>query len=130
MPSQVLKHAPATPPELEAYFARKLKFETDCWDVHEAYELGEVDFVLLDARNSTAFAGGHVPGAISIPHRQMTPESLAKWPMDTVFVTYCAGPHCNAADQAALKLARLGRPCKVMMGGVTGWIDEGFTLAS
>ena len=36
----------------------------------------------------------------------------------------CAGPHCNGANKAALRLARLG----LRIGGVTGWIDEGFTL--
>ena len=39
---------------------------------------------------------------------------------------YCAGPHCNGADRAAVRLARLGRPVKKMIGGVTGWLDEGF----
>jgi hypothetical protein len=32
------------------------------------------------------------------------------------------------SDKAALKLASLGRPVKKMIGGVTGWLDEGFTL--
>ncbi len=26
------------------------------------------------------------------------------------------------------RLARLGRPVKLMIGGVTGWLDEGFSL--
>ncbi|MFZ9635830.1 MAG: rhodanese-like domain-containing protein, partial [Alphaproteobacteria bacterium] len=30
---------------------------------------------------------------------------------------------------AALRLARLERPVKIMAGGITGWIDEGFALA-
>jgi len=29
---------------------------------------------------------------------------------------------------ATLKLASLGRPVKKMIGGATGWLDEGFTL--
>ncbi|KGD40620.1 hypothetical protein DO72_3823 [Burkholderia pseudomallei] len=33
------------------------------------------------------------------------------------------------AARAALRLARLGRPVKLMLGGVTGWLDEGFALA-
>ena len=45
-----------------------------------------------------------------------------------MFVTYCNGPHCNGADKAALRLAHLGRPVKKMLGGVTGWLDEGFEL--
>jgi hypothetical protein len=27
-----------------------------------------------------------------------------------------------------MKLAQLGRPVKVMIGGITGWVDEGFQL--
>jgi rhodanese-related sulfurtransferase len=43
-------------------------------------------------------------------------------------VTYCGGPHCNGAARAALGLARLGFAVKLMAGGVTGWMDEGFEL--
>jgi len=53
---------------------------------------------------------------------------MAEWPSDTVFVVYCAGPHCNGADRAALKLAQMGRPVKIMIGGMTGWADEGFAF--
>ena len=53
---------------------------------------------------------------------------MAEWPENTLFVVYCAGPHCNGADQAALKLARLGRKVKLMIGGITGWADEGLEL--
>ena len=55
-------------------------------------------------------------------------ENLA--PENTVFVTYCAGPHCNGAVRGALRLAELGRPVKIMAGGITGWIDEGFSLTT
>src|SRR5258707_20475 len=50
------------------------------------------------------------------------------WPRGTLFVTYCAGPHCNGATRGAIRLAQLGRPVKIMIGGVTGWLDEGFEL--
>jgi rhodanese-related sulfurtransferase len=53
---------------------------------------------------------------------------LKKYPLDTLFVVYCAGPHCNATEKAAIRLAKLGRPVKKMIGGVTGWLDEGFAL--
>jgi rhodanese-related sulfurtransferase len=45
-----------------------------------------------------------------------------------VFVVYCSGPHCNGADRAALRLARLGRPVKHMIGGIEGWKDQGLGL--
>ena len=48
---------------------------------------------------------------------------------DTLFVVYCAGPHCNGTDKAARRLSELGRKVKVMIGGMTGWADEGCAYA-
>jgi rhodanese-related sulfurtransferase len=116
------------PSEAARHFAHKLAVETDCSDVHETMKAGAPDFVLLDVRGRSAYATAHVPGATSLPHRDITPERMMAWPHDTLFVVYCAGPHCNGADRAALKLSRLGRPVKVMLGGMTGWADEGFAF--
>lgn len=65
-----------------------------------------------------------------MPHRHMTAEGMAGWPEGALFVAYCAGPHCNEADRAALRPAGLGRPVKLMLGGMTGWADEGLACAS
>jgi rhodanese-related sulfurtransferase len=119
--------AAASPIALE-HFASALSFETDCWDVHEAMRNGPHDFVLLDARSHDAYARGHVLGAVSLPHGKIVEGKMATYPADTLFVVYCAGPHCNGAHRAAIRLAKLGRPVKLMIGGVTGWLDEGFTL--
>lgn len=130
MPSPVIEVPPLPPAEMAAHAARRLALETDCADVHAALAAGPADFVLLDVRGRAAFAAGHVPGAISLPHRDITAARLAAWPEATVFVVYCAGPHCNGADRAALRLAGLGRPVKTMPGGITGWRDEGLPLAT
>ncbi|NWB46517.1 rhodanese-like domain-containing protein [Pseudomonas gingeri] len=111
------------------HFSHRLTLETDCSDVHASQQGGELDFVLVDVRGESAFAQGHVPGAINMPHRLLTAEYLASYPRDTLFVVYCAGPHCNGAHRAAVKLAALEYPVKEMMGGVMGWLDEGFSLA-
>ena len=75
------------------------------------------------------FARRHLPGALHLPWSQITAERMKAWPEGTLFVVYCAGPHCNGADRAALKLARLGLPVKIMLGGMTGWEDERFAFA-
>jgi len=122
---------PAAPAETaRAHFAHRLSLETDCADVHAAFQAGAPDFTLLDVRGPKAYARSHVPGALNLPHRLMTVERMAEWPMETVFVVYCAGPHCNGGDKAALRLATLGRPVKLMIGGITGWADEGFDFAT
>lgn len=120
---------PAAPPEQAVrHFEDEFTFETDCWDTHEALHGGQPGFVLLDVRSPALYAQGHVPGAISLPHGKIVASKLAGYPADTLFVTYCAGPHCNGAARGALRLARLGRPVKIMAGGITGWLDEGFPL--
>ncbi len=111
------------------HFSSLLAFETDCWDVHESLA-GEPDFVLLDVRGEGGYAAGHISGAIHLHHAQINDSNLQAYKADTVFVVYCAGPHCNGADRAALRLANLGRPVKKMIGGVTGWLDEGFELVT
>jgi rhodanese-related sulfurtransferase len=129
--SSVTEIAPAASPEALAHFSSAFRFETDCWDVHASMTQGSADFVLLDVRSPEAYAQGHAKGAISLPHRTITPETMdARWPKETIFVVYCAGPHCNGAHRAAVRLAGLNRPVKIMIGGVTGWLDEGFALVS
>ena len=122
---------PAAPSaEAADHFRRRLSLETDCADVHQAFREGTVDFVLLDVRGPGLFAASHVAGAVNLPHRAIDAAALDAWPAGTLFVVYCAGPHCNGADRAALRIASLGRPVKLMIGGLTGWIDEGFALAT
>ncbi|MCZ8186845.1 MAG: rhodanese-like domain-containing protein [Beijerinckiaceae bacterium] len=120
----------ASPEEIRARFAERLRFETDCWDVHEALASAEPGFVLLDVRGPALFARGHIEGAINLPRGKMTARKMAEWPEGTLFVVYCAGPHCNGTDKAALRLGELGCRVKVMIGGITGWVDEGFALKS
>ena len=114
--------------QARAHYEALLAFETDCWDVHDAITTGRQDFVLLDVRSPDLYEVGHVPVAVSLPHERIVERNLAEHPAGTLFVVYCAGPHCNGADRAALRLAKLGRSVKKMIGGVEGWKDEGFDL--
>jgi rhodanese-related sulfurtransferase len=125
----VVSQTPAAPAaQALEHFQARLGLEADCADVWYASRHEDKDFVLLDVRTPTLFAAGHVPGALNMPVRTIAEPRLTEFPPDTLFVVYCAGPHCNGANKAALKLARLGRPVKEMIGGLTGWIDEGFGL--
>lgn len=118
----------ASPEAARAHFEGLLALETDCWDVHAELAADRCPFVLLDVRAPDAFAACHIPGAVNLPHARISERNLAAYPADTLFVVYCNGPHCNGADRAAARLARLGRRVKKMIGGVEGWKDEGFNL--
>lgn len=120
---------PAAPPDLAyAHFQQELTFETDCADVYEAMKTGSPGFVLVDARGPAQYAAGHVPGAVNIPHGKIIESKLAAYPMETLFVVYCDGPHCNGATRAAVRLSSLGRPVKKMVGGAHGWRLDGYSL--
>lgn len=130
MSSAVSRPAAAPSEDALSHFEALLRFETDCWDVHHATSNNRKDFVLLDVRGEELYGNGHIPGALNLPHARLNADTLAPYAADTLFVVYCAGPHCNGADKAAVRLAKLNRPVKKMIGGVTGWLDEGFSLES
>jgi rhodanese-related sulfurtransferase len=129
MPNAVTLIPAATPEVAAHHFESEFTFETDCWDTHDAMRSPDPGFVLLDVRSPALFEKGHVPGAINLPHGKIIASKMSAYPQATLFVTYCAGPHCNGAARGAARLARLGFSVKIMAGGITGWLDEGFTLA-
>lgn len=128
MPNAVTRIPAARPEQAAAHFEAQFTFETDCWDTHEALKNRAPGFVLLDVRSPALFEKNHIQGAVNLPHARIIASKLAEYPKSTLFVTYCAGPHCNSAARAAARLARLGYAVKLMAGGMTGWIDEGFEL--
>jgi rhodanese-related sulfurtransferase len=54
--------------------------------------------VLVDARDANYYETGHIPGAISFPTAQATPDALAtfaaKYPKNTPLVVYCGSLRC------------------------------------
>lgn len=128
MSSAVSRIAPADSQSALAHYENLLAFETDCWDVNHAISNNRQDFVLLDVRGEESYQEGHLPESVNLPNWKVKPENLTDFADNTLFVVYCAGPHCNGADKAAVHLAKMGRPVKKMIGGVTGWLNEGFEL--
>jgi rhodanese-related sulfurtransferase len=124
--SLVLEVEPALPDAARRHFAARLCHETDPSDVHHDLEMGDVDIVVADMRDAATFAREHIPGAINLPYRELTEESTAHLRRDAVYVTYCAGPGCNAAVKGAARLAELGFQVKEMIGGIEYWKREGF----
>ena len=109
------------------HYEDKLKYETDSWDLNEALQNGE-SVVVIDARSPEAFAEGHIPGAVSFPHRTMNADSTADLDRETLYVTYCDGIGCNASTKGALNMARLGFRVKELMGGLDWWKRDGYPI--
>ena len=75
--SAVLEYGVPEPGEAAAAMADKLRFHTDSWDLSVDLRAGCPDIVVIDARARDAYVAGHIPGAISFPHRTMSAEATA-----------------------------------------------------
>ncbi len=123
--SLVLETPPASPEEAHRHFLSKLSIETDPADVRLDLQRGQDSFLLIDARSVQDFEECHIPGAINMPYRKITAESIAHLPKEKLLVVYCWSPGCNSATKAALRLSALGFQVKEMLGGIEYWRREG-----
>src|SRR5215472_5381746 len=94
--SAVLEYGAPEPGETAALMADKLRFHTDSWDLPVDLKAGLPGIVVIDARGREAYAAGHIPGAVSFPHREMSAETTAQLDRSKVYVVYCDGIGCNA----------------------------------
>ena len=106
------------------HYEDKLAFETDSWDLKVDLESGE-NVIVIDARSSNAYRNEHIPGAINIPHREMSTRTTADLDKSALVVTYCDGIGCNASTKGALNMARLGFRVKELIGGLEWWKRDG-----
>jgi rhodanese-related sulfurtransferase len=82
---------------------------------------GLSEIVEIDARFRDADAAGHIPGAVSFPHREMSAETTTQLDRSKVYVVYSDGIGCNASTRGACKLAGLGFRVKELLGGIDWW---------
>ncbi len=107
------------------HYQNKLTHEMDSWDLYEALGNGE-PVTVVDGRTATAYAKEHIPGAINLPHRELSPAFVASLDKSRIYVCYCDGIGCNASTRTALKLLNLGFEVREMIGGLDWWKRDGY----
>lgn len=88
--------------------------------------MGEV--VLLDVRPEEEFRSGHIPGAISVPLRELEAR-LGELPAGREIVAYCRGPYCLMSLDAVELLRARGLDARRLEEGVLEWKGRGLTVA-
>jgi len=75
-------------------------------------------FQLVDVRDPSEYRGGHIPGAINIPHKTMAkkPPKLSK---DALVVVYCRSGSRAMVARSHLRRHGFGRV--VNFGGIDKW---------
>ncbi|HEX8378110.1 MAG TPA: rhodanese-like domain-containing protein [Pedobacter sp.] len=107
------------------HYENKLAFEIDPSDLFDALNGGE-KVLPLDARKPIGFIAEHIPGAINLPHREMTEDSTKGLDKNILYVIYCDGIGCNASTKGALNMTRLGFKVKELIGGIEWWKFDGY----
>jgi rhodanese-related sulfurtransferase len=126
--SAVLEFGTPEPGETVTMMEDKLRFHTDSWDLSVDLKIALAAIVVIDARSRDAYIAGHIPGAVSFPHREMNAETIARLDRSKVYVVYCDGIGCNASTKGAYKLARLGFRTKELLGGLDWWRRDGHAV--
>jgi rhodanese-related sulfurtransferase len=112
-----------------AFYQQKLAYETDSWDLYVALRDEGHQVVVVDGRSPEAYAKEHIPGAINIPHRTISQDSLTSLDKTRLYVTYCDGIGCNASTKTAMKMLTLGFRVKELLGGMDWWKRDGYATA-
>lgn len=84
--------------------------------------------IVWDVRPPAEFAAGHVPGAVSVPPRQVR-RRVRSVPTDAQVVVYCRGPYCVFADDAVRELRAKGRRAVRLEDGFPEWRRAGLPVA-
>lgn len=83
---------------------------------------------VLDVRPPEEFHAGHLPGALSIPLKELE-RRLSELPHDREIVAYCRGPYCVLAVEAVDMLRAQGFTAFRLEDGVRDWQARGFPVA-
>src|ERR1700676_1632260 len=104
--------------------AKKRVKETNVADVKRRMDAGEI-FVLLDVREESEWAGGHLPGALHLGKGIIERDIEGKVPdSGKKIILYCGGGFRSAL--VADNLQKMGYSnVESMDGGWKGWLEAG-----
>ncbi len=98
----------------------------DCEELLSKVREGAV--TVLDVRPPEEYRAGHLPGALSVPLKELE-SRLRDLPRDREVVAYCRGPYCVLAVEAVEMLRARGFAAFRLEDGVRDWQARGFPVA-
>ena len=82
----------------------------------------ESEYVILDVRTQAEYDGGHIPGAILVPHDTIKGDVPQLPDKQQLILVYCRSG--NRSKQAAQALADAGYENVREFGGINSWQGE------
>ncbi len=87
------------------------------------------DVTVIDVRPDDEYRAGHIPGAVSMPLRELEAR-LRELPRKREVVAYCRGPYCLLAVDAVRMLRARGYRATRLDEGVPDWRARGLPVAT
>ena len=88
---------------------------------------------IIDAREPSEYAEGHIPGAVNLPYEQVATdmERLEKFDAQgRPIIIYCGGGTCEVSMNLGFSLVSAGqKKVLVYMGGWPEWVSSGYPVA-
>ena len=110
----------------QQYFGgRKQMTPVDRRQLLSRIRAGEV--TVLDLREESEFAAGHIPGARSVPLGVLR-KTLRSIPRDQEVVAYCHGPYCVLSLEAVQLLTARGYRATRLDDGLVEWATAGLPV--
>jgi len=110
------------------HYQRKLAYEIDSWDLSVAIRAGQ-HVVVVDGRSKEAFEQEHIPGALSLCHKDICFNQVTGLDKGALYICYCDGIGCNASTKTAMKLMTLGFEVRELIGGMDWWKRDGYATS-
>jgi rhodanese-related sulfurtransferase len=85
------------------------------------------EVTVLDVRPREEYRAGHIPGAISVPLRELEAR-LSELPRNQDIVAYCRGPYCVLAVEAVETLRAMGYHAVRLEESIQDWQARGFPV--
>lgn len=87
------------------------------------------EITVLDVRPTEEYRAGHIPGAVSLPLKELE-KKLKSLPRNREVVAYCRGPYCVLAPEAVTILRQHGYVARSIDDGVAEWRAHGLPVAA
>ena len=121
-----LFHIPRTVPTARIHWIGRFVHYRHPADLYQEMRDGKTKLVVVDARYPEAYAREHLPGAISLPWRDLDEARAANLPRDASYVVYCWDASCHASTRAADRMESLGFDVTELHGGLQAWKKQGY----
>jgi rhodanese-related sulfurtransferase len=119
---------PALPASLAALLlAHRIELEIDVCDLFDA-QLRENAPPLVDARVLRAWRSGHIPEAIHLPPEAVTRSAVLALPPGPFITVYGSDALRLDAVRTAHAIADMGFSVKILSGGFSAWVAQGFPV--